>query len=112
MPFQSSLRGWAGLWAGVHSRTLHYRQANNGFFISVAELRNPMGKRKIVSEKLEQRCWEVSVKQSDPDQPGRFWAELSNPPNVAVLLFEIKTSSLGKELTTSHPEKCRTKILF
>lgn len=50
----------------------------------MAELKNPMGKRKIVSVKLEQRCWEVSVKQSDPDQPGRFWVELPNPSDVAV----------------------------
>lgn len=112
IPFQSCLRGWAGLWAGVHSRTLHHSQANNGFFSSVAEPKNPMGKRKIVSVKLEQRCWEVSVKQSDPDQPGRFWVELPNPSDVAALLLEVKTSSLGKELTTSHLENCRTKISF
>lgn len=68
-----------------------------------------MGKRKIVSVKLEQGCWEVSVKQSDPDQPGRFWAQLPNPSDVAVLLFEVRTSSLGKELTTSHLENYRTK---
>lgn len=49
--------------------------------------KNPMGKRKIVSVKLKQQCLEVSVKQSDPDQPGRFLFELLNPSNVAVLLF-------------------------
>lgn len=34
--------------------------------------KNPVGERKIVSVKLKQQCLEASVKQSDPDQPGRF----------------------------------------
>lgn len=72
-----------------------------------------MGKRKIVSVKLEQGCWEVSVKQSDPDQPGRFWAQLPNPSDVAVLLFEVKTSSLGRGTDNfSSGELQNKKILF
>lgn len=55
-----------------------------------------MGKRKIVLVKLEQRCLEVSVKQSDPDQPGRFLFESLNPSDVAVLLFETEASSLER----------------
>lgn len=111
IPFQGCLRGWAGLWAGVHSKTLHYSQANNGFFSSVAEPRNPLGRRKIVSVKLEQRCWEASVKQSDPDQPGRFWVV---QPSQMWLCCSLRSRSphWGKELTTSHLENCRTKILF
>lgn len=75
---------------------MHYSQANNGFFSSVAEPKNPMGKREIIPVKLQERYLEVSVKQSDPDQPGRLLFELLNPPDVVVLLFEVVASSLGR----------------
>ena len=80
----------------MRRRSLHYSQANNGFFSSVAEPKNPTGKRKIVSIKLKRQCLEVSVKQRDPDQPGRFLFELLNPSDVAVLLFEMEASSLER----------------
>lgn len=73
---------------------MHYSQANNGFFSSVAEPKNPMGKRKIVSVQPKQRCLEVSVKQSHADQPGR--SEPLNPCDVAALLFEAEVSSLER----------------
>lgn len=38
---------------GVHRRSLRYSQANNGFFSSVAEPRNLMGKREIIPVKLQ-----------------------------------------------------------
>lgn len=55
-----------------------------------------MGKGKIVSVKLKQQRLEVSVKQSDPDQPGRFLFELLNPSDVAALLFEMEASLLER----------------
>lgn len=68
-----------------------------------------MGERKIVSVKLEQGCWEVSVKQSDLTNLADFGLGC---PTLAMWLLEVETSSQGKQLTTSHLENCRKKILF
>jgi len=99
MLFQGCLSTLEAGWAcrlGVCRSSLHYSQANNGFFSSVAEPKNPVGKRKIVSVKLKEQCLEISVKQSDPDQPGRFLLALLNPSDVAVLPCEMEASWLER----------------
>jgi len=91
MLFQGCLSTLEAGWAcrlGVCRSSLHYSQANNGFFSSVAEPKNPVGKRKIVSVKLKEQCLEISVKQSDPDQPGRFLLALLNPSDVLCCLVK------------------------
>lgn len=72
--------------------------------------KNPMGKRKIVSVKLNQRCWEASVKQSDPEQPGGFCLSCLTLLTLLCCCLKWSTPLAGKELTNSPLGNGKTKI--